>query len=270
VEASLDGGKSYILLGRVAKPATAAAPDKKAIMPGVLLRGSSEGMAFAVAGGFALKILPISAGLTRARSASVSSSLAGEIVTSVSSERGVFGKLAPPAGSRVMLQALSHLPGPFPDGYSVSAADSFVILADLPLPQIVGPTIQSDADRAVLFEHSLRALFESIAADYRNSAIQRAVADKRKVVSGTLRVRPNLPENEPDPITAITYAIDDGDNVVCARTTAPYLFDWDTSSVKDGEHVIEVRGLSANGNVITRVRYLVVINNHEPATALHQ
>ena len=228
-----------------------------------MLRGSSEGIAFAVSPQFALKIRPAASTVIGARSVSLSSTAAAEIVTSIGSDKALFGKFLPPAGSKVLLQATSHSPGPFPEGYSVSAADSFVVLAEIVAPAPFGPPAQTDAERAVALQHSLRALFESMAADYRDGAMQRAVADKRKVVAGTLTLRPNLPPDEPDPITAITYAIDDGDNVVCARTTAPYLFAWDTSTVSDGEHVVEVRGLSANGNVITRTRYLVVINNHK-------
>ena len=266
VEASLDGGKTYILLGRVIRPATSEAPDRTASQTGVMLRGSSEGMAFAVSAGFAVKLRPAYAASTAGRSGLQLSGAAAEIVTSISADRGLFGKLLPPAGSKVMLQTPSHNPGSFPEGYSVSATDAFVIIADLPTPASVGgPTVQTDSERTITFRHSLRALFESIAADYREGATQRAVADKRKVAAGTLTLRPNLPPDEPDPITAVTYSIDDGDNVVCARTTAPYLFAWDTTSVTDGEHVVEVRGLSANGSVITRTRYLLVINNHKAA-----
>ncbi len=265
VEVSLDAGKNYILIGRVLRPATNVVPDRKAVQAGVILRGSSEGIAFAVSPQFELKIRPAPSQPIGTGSASLSAAAAAEIVTSISPDKPIFGKYLPPVGSQVMLQTLSHSPAPFPDGYSLSATDSFVVVADIAPPLPAGPPTQTDADRAIAFQHALRALFESMAADYRDGAIQRAVADKRKVAAGVLTLRPNLPPDEPDPITAITYAIDDGDNVVCARTTAPYLFAWDTNTVTDGEHVVEVRGLSANGNVITRTRYLVVINNHKSA-----
>ena len=132
VEASLDGGKSYILIGRVLRPATAAAPDKTATQPGALLRGSSEGMAFAVSVGLALKIRPESGSAASEkgmRFPPLPTSAAAEIVTSVNSDKGLFGKMLPPAGSKVMFQAPSHSPGPFPEGYSVSQTDSFVVIA---------------------------------------------------------------------------------------------------------------------------------------------
>lgn len=272
IEVSLDGGANYLLLGRVSHPAKSAAPDRSATRVGLVLRGSIEGFAFAVAPGFAIKIMPAppaSSNLrgTTARSGSGGGSSA-EIVTSILPERGLFGKLLPPAGCKVLFQAPSHTPGPFPEGYSASQTDAFVVIAEIPTsaaafgpPQQADTTSDADKNARIAFEHGVRALFESIALQYRESAIPRAITEKRKVVAGTLTLRPNLPPDEPDPITAVTYAIDD--NVVCARTTAPYLFGWDTTSVTDEEHVVEVRGLSANGSVITRVRYLVVINNHK-------
>jgi len=263
VEVSLDEGKSYILVGRVVRSATFAAQDKAARQAGVVLRSSSDGVAFAVSAGFALKIRPASAAHAGVRPASLSSSSVAEIITSVSSDKGLFGKLLPPVGSRVMFQPPAHNPGAFPEGYSVSPSDAFVLMIDIPAPIPFGPSLQTDAELSIAFQHSLRALFESIAADYRDGAIQRAVADKRKVVTGTLTLRPNLPPDEPDPIMAVTYVIDESDNVVCASAAPPYQFKWDTTTTTDGEHVVEVRGLGANGNVVTRVRYLVVINNHK-------
>lgn len=261
VEVSLDAGQHFILLGRVMHAATVPAADKTALKSGELLRSSEDGLAVSISPGFAVKIRPVQpAGAVSTKSGPKTRD--AEIITTLSTDRGIFAKLLPLPGSPAMLQLPDHSPGAFPEGYSLSQSDAIVIVASLttPPPILVGPELpQNEAERATVWKHATRALFESIAASYNETAISRAMAEKRKVVSGTLNLKPTLPTDEPDPITAITYAIDEV--VVCARTTAPYLFGWDTGTVNDGEHVIEVRALSASGNVITRSRYLVVINN---------
>ncbi len=252
VEASFDGGKSYILLGRVTHPSTAVVSDAS-VSPGSVLRASSEGIAATTCAGSIIKIRPALA----AASAAATRQKDVEIITSLSSSKGVFAKLLPPVGSTVLLHRPEHTPGPFPEGYTLSPGDALVVVVSIPPPGPVSDVI--GAGREITWQHSVRAQLESIAAEYSESAIIRAESEKRKVTSGTLTLRPNLSPDEPDTVLAVTYLIDD--IPVCARTTAPYLFGWDTTTVSDGEHVIEVRALSSSGSVITRTRYLIVVKN---------
>ena len=259
IELSLDAGKHYLLVGRVVHAATAPIVEASA-KPGKIVRSSSEGIALSALAGQVLKLRP------EPSAASHEPVKDYDIVTNIPAARPLWGKYAAPAGSTVQLQPDGHEPGDFPEGYALGAADRLVICAALPLPDPpigVGLPAQTDSERKTAFTHALRAAFESLAAEYRDSAVTRATAEKRKVASGILTLRPTLQPDEPDPVTAITYSIDDV--TVCARTTAPYLFGWDTSTVNDGEHVIEVRALNAAGGVITKTRYLVVVKNSKDA-----
>ncbi len=266
VEVSIDGGTNYFTVGRVLHPSTAPMPDKTSKEAGSVLRGSSEGFAFGVAPQFAMKIRPSQPPSVLSRTGKAADA---EIITTVGAEKGLFTKLLPIAGSRVMFNTAGHTAGGFPETYSVSTSDIFTVVVSLPLPAVTASpalgasTSPSDAERLVAFQHAVRAQFESVAAEYHDGAIQRAVSARRKVASGTLTIRPSLPADEPETVTAVTYAVDE--TVVCARTTSPYLFAWDTTSVSDDEHVVEVRALNSNGTVITKLRYLVVINNHKTA-----
>jgi Bacterial Ig domain len=261
IEISMDAGKHYLLIGRVLHAATAMAQEAAA-SAGSVVRSSQEGLAFSPVAGQVLKLRPAPAagGIEKAKDS--------EIISNIAATRPLWSRYLAPAKSTVQNQPEGHDPGDFIEGYVPSTTDRFLITASLPLPDPpigVGLPVQTEAERKTSFNHALRAAMESIAADYRDTAVARAVADKRKVTSGTLSLHPNISPDEPDPITAITYAIDD--TTVCARTTPPYLFGWDTTSVPDGEHVIEVRALNAAGGVITRTRYLIVVKNaKDPAS----
>ncbi len=262
VEVSLDAGKTYLLIGRVTHAAAIFAQEKATDPGGVVLRSSAEGIAFSGPTGQVLKLRPQPPTGARTGPQAKSADKESEIVTSISAQRGLWSKFLAPAGSAVQLQMDGHEPGPFPDGYTMQAGDRYLVTVALPLPAPpigVGLPPQTEQERKIQYAHALRAQFESMAAEYKETVVSRALAEKRKVVAGTLTLRPGIAPDEPDPVTAVTYAVDE--LPVCARTTPPYLFAWDTTSVSDGEHVIEVRALSAAGTVITHTRYLVVIKN---------
>lgn len=266
VEVSVDGGVHYLLLGRVLHPATQPATDRTATEVGTVLRGGGVGLAFGVAPGQCVKlrpyapVAPTGTGPKKGTPAvHPSTSETSAIVTNLEPEKGIFADLLPPAGSRVLLAIGMDPPKRFPDDYTISAADTFLIKVELPPPSNVHATDQTEGERVTAWRHAVRAQFESLATAYSEGATARAKAERRKVVSGTLTLKPNLPPDEPDPIRAIAYAIDE--DVVAARTSPPYLYDWDTREATDGEHVVEIRALNQNGSVITRVRALVVVHN---------
>ena len=100
---------------------------------------------------------------------------------------------------------------------------------------------------------------KSLADAYAADAIFRARAARHVIVAGTLTLKARLPQDEPDPIAAVIYAID-GD-VVAAQNTPPFSYDWDTHRVPNGEHVVEIRALNAGGVTLTKARSLVVVRN---------
>jgi hypothetical protein len=131
----------------------------------------------------------------------------------------------------------------------------FVVSVALPPPSSLAN--QPDAWKA-----KVQARVEALAQSYAADMLFRARAARRKIVAGTLTLHAQLPANEPDPIAAVTYVID-GD-VVAAQNVQPFTYAWDTRQVPDGEHVVEIRALSAGGGIITRARALVVVRNGPP------
>lgn len=256
VEVSTDGGRAYVLVGRVLRAATAPGLDKTARQSGAVLRSSTYGLAFSIAPNEALKLRPRADTLARASAPPETSS----IVTNLDVKSGLFGDLIPPPRTPVHLQAGTGETVPLPESYAPGEDDAYVFLVTLPPPPAsTGAQTASDEQRLTEWKKTVHKRIEEMGKNYADSAIARARAEKRAVVTGTLTLRAKLPDKEPDPIQIVTYAID-GD-FVAAQNTPPFVYAWDTTRVSDGEHTIEIRAHNARGVLLTRARALVVVAN---------
>ncbi|HZP83490.1 MAG TPA: Ig-like domain-containing protein [Chthonomonadaceae bacterium] len=259
IEMSVDGGAHYVLVGRALNPATALAAEKVATTPGSVLRSGKEGVVFAVAPGRVIKLRPrasnppTSAGRKRGASAWTPPPDTASIVTNLEAGQGIFGEFAPPFRSDARLQAGQDTLAPFPDAYAPTEDDVFVFLVTLP------PPAGQEAAQAAEWKQALGQRIAKLGETYAAQAVARARAEKRMVVSGQLTLRAKLPVNEPDPIAAVTYAVDG--NVVAAQNTPPFTHTWDTRQVPDGEHVVEIRALNGRGGLLTRALALIVTQN---------
>lgn len=247
VELSVDGGRTYRLVGRVLHPATAPGLDKTAKKSGLVLRGNGYGLAFSLAPNESVKLRPRPEAAGSRRSSTPENSA---IVTNMEPKQGIFGDLLPPPAAPVRLQAGTRDTAPIPESYRPGEDDVFVFLVTLPAPNASAPAE---------WRKQVQDRIEASANRYAETAIARAQAEKRRIISGTLTLRAKLPAGEPDPITLVTYAVD-GD-FVAAQNTPPYVYTWDTTQVPDGEHVVEIRAHNARGVLLTRARALVVVHN---------
>lgn len=260
ISVSLDGGQSWLLIGRVQKEAQQTAAERTASLPGVVLRSGGGGLAFSVGVQHVLKLRPApSADRSRRRLPSFNKGPA-DILTHIAANTGPFGALAPSPNSPVALESEDHTLMAIPAGYTLNAADRFVILFRDTVPSNQTPDLLKSvqlhlADRRNQADRE----FHSLADAYAASAKARAKAAGIKVVSGKLILKASLPAGEPDPIEAVTY---DVDNVMLAgQNVPPYQFEWDTRTAADGEHVVEIRALNHTGHLISHVRALVVVTN---------
>lgn len=238
VEASLDGGAHYLVLGRVIHPAASAGvlaganPQSPAV-----IRSAPEGFAFNLVGGAALLVKPERSIRGRAP--------VNAIVTNIPPGQGPFGAEAPPTGAAVLADVGSGEIMPLADApFSLSGAE-LVFRAPLPSP-------------------SAAVELKRIAAQYAASALGRARADGHRIVDGILTLVAKLPAGEPEPIATVTYSVDG--RMVAAQNVSPFKFDWDTRRASNGEHVVEIDANDANNHVITSARALVVVNNGPSAS----
>jgi hypothetical protein len=261
VEVSADGGAHYVLIGRVLKPATATVSEKVAMTPSSVLRSRSDGIAFSVLPGQILKLRPQTVSMPPAAGRkhhplppAYLPSEPSAIVTTLEPGKGLFGALLPPFRCPVRLQNGADNLTPFADAYAPTEEDVFVFLVSL--PDATGGVPAEAKAKETLLRH-----IEQMRQTYAATSTARARAAKR-LVSGTLTLNAKLPANEPDPIAAVTFAIDG--NVVAAENTPPFSHAWDTHQVPDGEHVVEIRALNGRGSLLTRVLALIVVQNTQP------
>lgn len=241
VELSADAGKTYHLVGRVLTGAVTVFPFKDAKAAGTVFKSGKDGVVFTVASGMTLKLRP---SISAAPAKAGVTTEPGAIVTNLKAGEGIFADWLPPTDASVRLQTRLSNTSPFPGSYAPSDADVFVFV----LPAKEG---QKDEER--------KAKLDALATEYKAKAADRAKAEKRTVVNGTLTLRAKLPPNEPDPIAAVTYLVDG--ELAAIQNSAPYVYAWDTRRVPDGEYAVEIRGMNKQGNVVTKVRALVAVDN---------
>lgn len=266
---SPDGGAHYYLLGRVLRPAMELTNEPGAEQAGAVLRSGPAGIALAILPGRTLKLLPRAGSgpsrraLKGIHTASPSASVSG-LQTDFAAGTGLFAELLPALSSVVRLEKEPGALAAFPEGYAPRDGDTLVIRAalpaDTPLP---GAPEAAHSQRTVDFRLEIRRKIQALAARYEEEAVSRALRERRTVVTGYLTLQPKLPTGEPDPVTIVTYVVDG--EVAAAQNVQPFLYRWDTRQAADGEHVVEIRGLSAQARLVTRAVALVVVANHRAA-----
>jgi len=268
VEMSADGGEHYVVVGRVAQPATKKATDKTAKTAGVILRVSGNGLVFSVAPGRTLSLRPeqppaLPGDGLHGRHPSPSADPSA-IRTNLPPEQGLFGDLLPPPGSPAHIQFGASDLSSFPDGYAPGEGDVFVFVVTLPASKTASSSTALTAVQPVqptLAWKNAATLkrIQDLGKAYEAGAVSRARAEKRLVVSGTLTLRAKIPAGEPDPVAAVTYLVD-GD-MIAVQNVAPFEYALDTHRFPDGEHVVEIRAVSGHSSLISKARALIVVQN---------
>lgn len=261
VEASLDGGESYLLLGRVIHPATSASGDKAAKTVGDVVKSGSGSLAFAVAPGQTLKFRysPSGRNGNQIGSRSLAVFSATEIVADLPTESATINDFLPQTKSKTLLQSGNRGAFKFPPGYIVTLGDKFIFTVPIPSSKSEPSVVTSDYSLLRKKKDDFEARILALNKAYELGALERAKREKRRIVSGRLKFLPKLPEDEPEPIVAVSYSID-GD-VIALHNSLPSVFNWDTHNILNGEHVIEVKGLSKYDTTVTSVRIMIVVNN---------
>lgn len=250
-------GKTYLLLGRVGRPATLVGADRSAIAPGMVIRSGSEGMAISLGNQRLLKLLPKPMG-TNPKLAPWG------LYTNIPAHESLFGALRPPVGTKVLLPLTAYNRS----GSSIpQQGDRFEFLVFLPPPASFEDSQPTDIRQRNWRLEVAHKLLQAAQA-YADSTMARASAAHRTVVSGILTIRANLPPGEPDPIVFVRFLVDG--QVVQLSNIPPFVCQWDTRQAPNGEHVVEVDALDKEGKVVTQTRALVVVENlphlQEPST----
>jgi hypothetical protein len=149
IEISLDGGQNWVTVGRVTQPATDTGAGFTALAaapPGSIAAISVEGLTVRSAPGG--HPAPAHQGETakprifRLLPAGRPASAAG-IGTDVAAGHGIFGPLAPPLGSKLLLETATGAAQPLPGGYIPQVGDHLIIVA----------TVPADAPAMLVFEN---------------------------------------------------------------------------------------------------------------------
>lgn len=250
IEVSCDGGRHYLLVGRVVRPATKPMVDRSADRVGVVLRNTKAFFTFSVGLGQSLLLSPLTSS-TRTTKPKGSSTSAlpkdSTILSNLPKTHPLFGELSPPTESGVRLSLGQDTETDIPDNFALSDESAFVV--SVRLPTGLGGTAEE-----------LQQRWKILSDAYQAGASARAKANRVTIVKETLTLQPKLPEGEPEPIQGVTYLID-GVQVGAQLNLTSYSFEWDTRQVPNGEYLIEIRGHGANNRIITRARVLVVIEN---------
>jgi hypothetical protein len=230
IEASLDRGRTWLLLGRVLRPASETSIGGS--MPvGKVERSSRHGIAFSAGNGRLVRLLPDSTGNRRDLSAALAN---------VPPTAGLFNHAMPPTGA-VVRQTAARRTVDLPDGYIPQDGD--VLEVQIP--------VGSDT------RERLSNWVRDAAERYRELSEARLAATGQKPVSGILTVNAKL--SEMDTPAGVTLLIDG--EVVAIVNHAPYAVKWDSRRMPDGEHVIEVRALDASGSTLSKKRRLIFVQN---------
>jgi hypothetical protein len=230
VDASFDGGESWLLIARVVKPAVDRAPGA-AKEQAVVERASAQGMAFGVGDRKLLRLLPDTPANRRDPAA---------IVVNQTPVGSLFKDLLPIPGSEVM-QVLNRRAVPIQSGYHPADNDQLLFLVR-----------RTDPEAAKMARYIKEA-----SQRYQDTAIASLRAKGKKPVSGYLTI--NASPSAGDTPGAITFLLDGA--VVGILNRAPFSLRLDTRNWSNGEHLIEVRGLNENGASYTQTKAVVVVDN---------
>jgi hypothetical protein len=133
IEISLDGGRDWVTVGHVLRPATETGPGFTALE-------AAEGGAVAAVSldAITLRTDPLTAGAAaRPRTIRLlpagSAAAASDIETDLPRGSGIFGSLSPPLGSALGLESDSGTANPLPADYTPRVGDHLVIVARVPV-----------------------------------------------------------------------------------------------------------------------------------------
>jgi hypothetical protein len=231
VEISLDGGTSWRLVARVARPASAPATGASSDLATVH-RTSPHGMAFGIGGGRMLRVVPEGA-----------ASAPGAIVLNLPARALFFSELLPASGTPVQLVMRGRQLA-LPRDYTPMDGDVFLFIAStMPTSSI-----------------SLEDRVRDAAERYLELALARLKARGHQPTKGALTVTARLAEGETP--KAVLFLIDG--QVRAFLNRAPYTVRLDSREWPNGEHLLEARALDDNGVILTSARTLIVVQNEKP------
>jgi len=235
IEISADGGRSWHLAARVARPARQTAAIPGATLPAVV-KATDRALLIGLGGGRAVRLLPDSPENRKDPAA---------ILATVPHTAALFKDFLPPSGSPVQQASeRGRQPSALPTGYAPRDGD----------------VLEITARQSSLPADKLAAYAADAAEYYRIRTLAALRARGKKPVSGFLTVTARLaPGEEPG---AVTFLVDGAVSAIVNRP--PFQMRWDTSQWPDGEHLIEVRALNRSGGVLTSARTLVVVENPRP------
>jgi hypothetical protein len=232
VELSTDGGKTWLLVARVARPALVVGAGAQSSAPEVQSSGN-EGFTVGAGAGKLIWFVPDSI---------LNEKNKGAILVNVPSTSALFKDFMPAMGSKVH-QVVNKSPT---EGFTAS-----------PYAPKDGDVLQVWSPRSANPRDKLAEYAQDAARYYRERAVARLRAIGRKPTSGLLTVTARLrPGDEP---SAVTFLLDGA--VSGIMNHSPFTMHFDTREWVNGEHAVEVRALNAAGIIISRTRTLVVVEN---------
>lgn len=234
IEASVDGGRTWELVGRVISPADRTAPGASGTLP-IVERASAHGVAIAVGGGRLVRLLPDT---TAGRPDGAA------IVTNRAPRDALFASLLPSRDSPVQLVTRGEAVA-LPANYTPRDGDTLMV------------TCQRAAAGAAELGAALRAGAEA----YRGVARARARREGRRVVTGHLTVVARAPASIQ--VSAVTFTVD-GERIAIVNAP-PFTARWDTRSWRNGEHMVDIQARDARGTLVTRAKRLVYVDNPAPS-----
>jgi hypothetical protein len=230
VDASFDGGESWLLIARVMKPAVERVPGASKD-EAVVERAGAQGMAFGVGDRRLMRLLPDTAANRRDPAA---------IVVNQTPVGSLFKDLLPTPGSDVM-QVMNRRAVPMQSGYHPGDNDQLLFIVR-----------RTDPEAA-----RMATYIKEASQRYQDTAIAALRARGKKPVSGFLTI--NATPSAGDSPGAVTFLLDGA--VVGILNRAPFSLRLDTRNWSNGEHLVEVRGLNDNGASYTQTKAVVVVDN---------
>ncbi len=232
IELSVDKGMTWMLIARVARPASVAGLGAQSSVTEVQ-RSSPHGLAFGVGASRLIRLLPDAPDARKDKSA---------ILANVPMTSALFKDFLPGIGSPVELLSISLKGGvPFPASFTPKETD----------------ILQITARRSNLAPDKIADYAKDAARNYSERAIAKLRAGGGSPANGILTITAKLsPGDNPD---AVTFLLDGTTAAIMNRP--PYTMKWDTKEWANGEHLIEIRALGVSGSILTKSKALVVVDN---------
>ena len=107
----------------------------------------------------------------------------------------------------------------------------------------------------------LQARLKASERKYSYAMIQLPVIGKTGVVNSVLTINASL--RNVDRTMFVSFYIDG--ELKSMTNSPPFAFDWDTTTVSNGEHEIEVQALDSSGHIVSKSSSRVIVANEKPA-----